>query len=457
LLRVLSYIIDGRVGDRRPESTEWVVKTIENEKLDVIAGQGTGMDQGPYYLGSDTMLSLRRKDFEPILLAAHRTKTPFVFSMGGGGGTDLFLDNYLEDISEICRDNGIKLRIARISGEIPREYLLDRVREGMKIPRSIDTPRLSELLTVEDIEGANRIQAQLGPEPIVAALKAEGANIDGVITGRALDVGIHMAMPMSHGIGRAVAGHLGKAVECGTMCAEPTNPFDGIVAEVDETSFTVRPTHPDFRCTVRSVSAHSMYERESPFAERNPGGALDVGEASYEQVDERTVRVSGGIWHEAPYTVKLEGTQQIGFQAGMMALVRDPIFIREIDGVLATLKADLELISPTDDIDIVFKVIGRDAVLGTSEPLRDTHPHEVGILGVITAPSQELAIELGTTARMRLFMASYPGRRSTSGNTATPLQHTVFPLGPAYVFNVWHLLPLEDPCEPFPYEIIELG
>jgi hypothetical protein len=398
---------------------------------------------------------LRRRDLEPVLLACKRTGTRFVFSMGGGGGTDLFLDHYLRDIDQIAKDNGITLKIARISGEMSHDYLQGKLDEGVRIRRSIDTPRVSEYLTKDDVLNANRIQAQLGPEPVIAALAEK--EIDGVITGRALDVGIHMAVPMFNGISRDIAAHLGKAIECGTMCAEPTSPFDGIVSEVYEDYFTVRPTHPDFRCTVRSVSAHSMYERESPFAERNPGGALDVGQAVYEQIDDRTVKVSGGIWREAPYTVKLEGTQLIGYQAGMLALVRDSVFIRELDGVLETLKKDIKLIAPGDDIDVVFKVIGRDAILGTSEPLRDTTPHEVGILTVITAPTQELAVELGTTLRMRLFMAPFPGRRSTAGNTATPLQHTVFPLGPAYVFNVWHLLPLDDPCEPFPYNIVELG
>ena len=77
------------------------------------------MDQGPYYLGSDTMFSLRRRDLEPVLLACKRTGTNFVFSMGGGGGTDSFLDYYLDDLAQIATDNGIKLRIARIRARFP--------------------------------------------------------------------------------------------------------------------------------------------------------------------------------------------------------------------------------------------------------------------------------------------------------------------------------------------------
>jgi hypothetical protein len=75
----------------------------------------------------------------------------------------------------------------------------------------------------------------------------------------------------------------------------------------------------------------------------------------------------------------------------------------------------------------------------------------------VTAPTQAVAEQLCMTARIRLAMVDFPDRKTTAGNTATPLQQTVFPLGPGYVFNVWHLLPLDDPCEPFPYEVIELG
>lgn len=443
------------MGDRLPDSTEYVVKAIE-DGVDVISGQGTGMDAGPYYLGTDAVLPLNRKDLEPVFMAAKRTKTPFVFSMGGAGGADVHLQAYLDAIDEIARDNGTTFRVATISGEITKDYLRDKVRAGAKIRRSIDTPRVSEYLTEEDIDNAVRVQAQMGPEPIMRALAEDG--IDGVITGRALDVGVHMATPLAHGISRSTAGYLAKIIECASMCSEPTTPFEGIVAEVEEDSFTIRPTHPDYRCTPRSVSAHSLYERENPFEERNPGGVLDVGEAVYEQVDERTVRCSGGVWREVPYTLKLEGAELIGYQAGTLAIIRDPVMIEQLDDVIKFVEDAIATVSSDEGVEVAVQVIGRDASLGSSEPLRHSaKPHEVGVLLTVTAPSAALADRLATMGRLRLFMCDFPGRRSTAGNAAVPLQRTVFPLGPAYVFNTWHLLPLEDPCEPFQHEVIELG
>ncbi|MEX2194334.1 MAG: acyclic terpene utilization AtuA family protein [Thermoleophilaceae bacterium] len=455
MLRVLSYIVDGRLGDRMPESTQWAVRAVE-EGVDVISGQGTGMDAGPYYLGSDEVLSLRRKDIEPLLMAAKRTGTPFVFSMGGAGGADHHLENYLQSIREIARDNGTTFRVAKLSGEVSSDYLRQKIRDGVKIRRSIDTPRVSEYLSEEDVDAAVRIQTQMGPEPIARALGEDG--IDGVITGRALDVGVHMASPLSNGVPRSTAAHLAKVVECSSMCAEPTTPFEGVIAEVDGDSFTVRPTHPDYRCTVRSVSGHSLYERENPFEERNPGGVLDVGQARYEQVDDRTVHCSGGIWREAPYTIKLEGAALLGYQAATICAIRDSAMIESLDAVLDSVRTAIETVAGGEEVNIAFHVIGRDAVLGQSEPLRETaKPHEVGVLLVVTAPTPELAQQLVTTGRLRLFMADFPGRRSTAGNTAVPLQKTAFPLDRAYVFNIWHLLPLDDPCEPFRHEVLELG
>jgi hypothetical protein len=456
-IRILSYICDGRVGDRTPESSENAVKVIE-DGVDVVVGQGTGMDGGPWYLGADEVLRPRPKDIGPLIVAAKRTGTPFVFSMGGHAGADVHLQPYLDAVEQIAKDSGIKLKIAKISGEVDREYVKGKIREGVKIERSMETPRLSEYLTEEDVDNSVRIQAQLGPEPIVRALEQED-DIDGVITGRALDVGVMMSVPLLRGIGRGTAAHVGKIIECASMIAEPTNAWEGMVAEVEEDSFTVRPANDKYKCTVRSVSAHSLYERENPFEERNPGGVLDVGSATYEQVDEHTVRASGGIWNDVPYTVKLEGAQQIGYQATVLAGLRDPRSVEHADVLIDAARTTIEEISGHDErVSVEFHVYGRNAVLGDSEPSLDAPlPQELGICMIVTAPTQKQADELCTTGRLRLNLTDFPGRRSTASNIALPYQRLDVPLGPAYVFNIWHLMPLDDPCEPFPYEILEMG
>jgi hypothetical protein len=449
-------MIDGRIGHRPPGATENAVRLIEAGEIDLLAGQGNGMDGGPYFLGSEEIFPPRPEHMAPLLLAAKRTGTPFVFSLGGHGGADLHLRPYIEAIAEIGRENGVKFRVAQISGEISPRYLKDKIRAGATIRRSIETPRISEVLTEQDVDDSVRIQAQLGAEPIIAAFEAED-NLDGVLTGRAVDAGIFMAVPMLRGVDPAIAAHVGKLIETGSMIAEPTNALEGVVAEIDGDSFTVRPVSDSYRCTVRSVSAHTLFERENPFEEANPGGLLDVSAAEFEQVDERTVRVSGASWERRPYTVKIEGAQRIGYQTACVAAIRDPRTIANVDVLTEAARSAIHGIGG-GGVDVRFHVYGRDGILGAAEPLREVaDPHEVAIAMIVTAPTQEMATELAITGRLRLIGSDFPGRRSTSANCSLPFQRLDVPLGAAFVFNIWHLLPLEDPCEPFPYEMVELG
>jgi hypothetical protein len=302
----------------------------------------------------------------------------------------------------------------------------------------------------------------MAPEPIMKPREEQGDEIDGVITGRALDLGVLMARPLLAGVPRALAGHAAKVTECGGMCCDPAHVWEGVICDIDAEAeaFTVKSAHPDYRCTVRSITGHSLYEREDPFEERNPGGVLDIGHAAYEQVDERTVRCSGGRWRDVPYTIKLEGAERIGYQAASISVIRDAVMLSHLDRVLDDVRAAVAEMGRQagQDVKVTFHVIGRDAVLGGAEPmLGKVQPYEVGVLMNVTAATQALAVSVATSARVRLFLADFPGRRTTAGNTAIPLQQTQFELGEAYAFNVWHLLPLEDPCEPFPYEVLEMG
>ena len=51
----------------------------------------------------------------------------------------------------------------------------------------------------------------------------------------------------------------------------------------------------------------------------------------------------------------------------------------------------------------------------------------------------------------------YPGILCTSGNVAHPFSPDTMPAGAAYEFNVYHLLPVDDPCELFPIEMRQVG
>jgi len=55
---------------------------------------------------------------------------------------------------------------------------------------------------------------------------------------------------------------------------------------------------------------------------------------------------------------------------------------------------------------------------------------------------------------MELWIKPYPHRQTTAGNLATRFAPPTINVGPAFAFNVWHLLEIDDPLELFPTEIM---
>jgi len=188
---------------------------------DVIVAQGTTSDGGPGYLGSDAPYAGfldTKKDLRTIIVSAKRKAIPFILSTGSPGGGNRQLERSLEFVDEISKEANIKLRVAVILGELKKEYLKQKIREGSKIRRLLQTDRLPEYLTEEEVDRSERIAAQMGPEPVMKALDLD---VDGVITGRALDVGLYMALPLKRGFDKALAAHMAKSVEDGGLATEP--------------------------------------------------------------------------------------------------------------------------------------------------------------------------------------------------------------------------------------------
>jgi Acyclic terpene utilisation family protein AtuA len=457
VVRVLSYVCDGRMG-ARPDLPKALEAGLARG-VDVIAAQGNGMDAGPYYLGSGSITGAppNRSDLEPTILGAKRHHIPFVLSLGGRAGADAHLEAYLRVIDQIAMANGVTIRAAVISGEVSKDYLLERLAEGALMPRLFDTPRLPRLLQQEHVREAARIQSQMGPEPIMEALRQfEAGEIDGVLTGRALDLGVLMAYPLLKGVPLAQAAHMAKVMECGGFCCDPPNPFTAVVAEaLDDGAITIEPALEDLRCSAKSVSSHALYERDNPNIERNPGGDLDISEAEYEQVSSRLVKAHGATWSpNGEYTVKLEGVRRLGFEASLFAVVRDHALLPQLKSfATAVVEASLEDVGRSGRVNPVDCTVAVH-VLGQSNG-QVSAAHELSLVVRVAAPSQVEASYLANTIRVRLNQYNYPGRQSTAGNLALPFAQGFVELGECFVFNIWHLMPLTDPTEPFHPRIVE--
>ena len=446
------------MGDSLFEENTW--REGLNQNPDVIVAQGTSSDSGPAYLATDALyggsLAIKR-GLRKIILSAKEKGIPFIMSTGAPSGGNQQLEKVLGWVDELAKETDIKLRIAVIPGELDKEYLKEKLRKGSRMRRVVDVERLPEYLSEKDIDESEHIVAQMGPEPIMAALDL---GVDGVITGRALDIALHMAVPLKEGFDKGLAAHMGKTIECSSLVTVPET-TDAVVAILKKDHFLVMPTNPKSRCTTISVAAHAFYERPDPTLELNPGGALDLSGAKYEQYDDRTVKVSGSRWIPKPYTVKVEGAKKLGFRTICVLGIRDERMIRQIDWCTEQARKHVEAhllpLEPTKDYELLFRMYGKNGVLGEVEPVKETRSHELGVIVEAIAPREELAENVCELAGRKLLHMDYPGRIATAGNIAHPYSPTANNLGPVYTWNIWHLLDLEDPCEPFATEVRQFG
>ena len=424
--------------------------------VDVVVAQGTGSDWGPYWLGSGEQVSAgQAANVEPYVRAAVEHGVPFIFSFGIAGANPQ-LDTCLRAFDGLCAKNGWSLDVGVIRSEVDRDLLLATLASNQPVVAAGPGSDLSPRLTTEDVRHAERIVALIGPEPVMAALDRK---VDGVITGRALDIGLFMALPILRGLPIAVAAHAGKLLECGGLALEPGDSGRSIWARLDETGFEVRSPSREAAATVRALVSHTFYERSHPTREENPGGVLDLSDASY--VETATgIRCEGARWVEQPYTVLLEGARREGFRAVSLLGVREPALLAQArswadSAQLAVASAPRFADAVSEGrLRIAIRIFGLDAVLGPLEPHQQITGHEAGVLVDVVAETEELAKEAAYFAFIRLFIGPYPGRKTTAGNAAAPIMPVVVPVSEVFSFSIYHLLPLDDPVGPFPTEVV---
>lgn len=453
-LRILSFVnhippVAG-IEEHIERAFEWGV--------DAVVAQGTGSDWGPYWLGSGLQVeSDVARNVLPYVRAAKRHGVPFVLSFGIAGG-DVHLDKCLRDLQHVCAEDGLDLDVAVVRSELSGDDLAGRVRAGARVVAASESPHLEPVLTEEQARAARRIVALIGPEPVQEALRA-GA--DGVITGRALDIGLFMAVAMNTGIPRAVAGHAAKLLECGGLALEPGDSANCMWASIDDTGVEVRSPNPAARPTISGLVSHGFYERSHPYAEDNPGGTLDLTDVVYTDLGDGRVRGEGARWVDAPYTVLLEGATLVGHRSISMLGVRDPALLSQARTWADTAEEQTRK-RYADEFDtgrarLTTRIFGLDAVLGELEQEKGVTGHEASVVVDVIADDQDLANQIGYHAFIRLFIGPYPGRKTTAGNAAAPYMPVVIPVGEVFTFGIYHLLPLEDPVAPFPFTVRSFG
>lgn len=419
------------------------------QKPDVIAVDAGSTDPGAYYLGSGNSFTSRtmvKRDLGLIVEAGTELGVPVIVGSAGGGGGQPHLSWTLEILREVVSEQGQSCRVALIDAELDKSYVNRKLAAGDII--EFETGRE---LAPSDVDACQHLVAQMGVEQLILALDG-GAQI--VLAGRAYDAALAAAFAIRSGIDPGLSYHMGKIAECGAIVALPRE-SDGIICDLYDDHFLVTPADPAKRCTVDMVAAHTLYEKPDPASLSLPGGRLLVGDATFSQVGDRTVRVAGSRFERSDdYYVKIEGAALVGFRAICLAGARDPRLIAELDDVLARVSAklssDLSTNGSDEDYELLFRVYGRDGVMAEMEPARGAAVHEVGLVIDVLAASQDRADAVCALARSATMHMGYNGRIATGGNLAFPFSPADFRAPPVYEFLAYHLMRLDDPGEPFP-------
>lgn len=421
---------------------------------DYIAADSGSDDIGPVPLGSDTCASpasWQEHDLEAMLLAARELDVPMLIGSAGDTGSNSRVDMYVEMIRRIAARHGLpSFRIGWFYSEVDREVVRARIRGGSPI-RGLDA---RGELTEDELDRTARIVAMAGMHPYVELLR-QGCDV--IIGGRSSDSAIFAAAALHHGFPEAQSYYLGKVLECASFCAEPYGAKETVLGEITEDWVEVTAMHPDQRCTIASVAGHAMYERSNPYHEYVAGGLLDMTDCRYEQVSEKTTRVTGMRFVPAEeFRVKLEGAGKIGERFVGMAGIRDPYTIANVDEVIAWARqAVMDRFGP-DGWELHYNVFGRDGIMGDMEPMRHRPAHELLVVVQGIAPTREMAEEVAMTGTRQLFYARLPDVKGTAGGCSFVFDE-VLPASAAHVWTVNHTMQADRSLDLFPTHIATIG
>lgn len=421
---------------------------------DYIAADSGSDDVGPVPLGTDTStspLSWQTHDLEHMLLASRRLGVPMIIGSSGDTGADSRVDLFVGIIRELARKHGLpRFKLGYFYSELSIEDLRRRMQRG----DVVEGLEGYAALTLDELDATERIVAMAGVHPFIALLE-QGADV--IIGGRSSDSCVFAAPAIHHGFPEAQAYYLGKVLECASFCAEPYGGKETVLGVVTNDAVEVTAMHPDQRCTVASVAGHAMYERSNPFHEHVAGGTLDMSACRYEQIAEKTTRITGAAFQRASeFRVKLEGAGKVGERFVGMVGIRDPYTIRHVDQVIEWAREKARERFGSDGYELHYNVYGRDGIMGELEPNRDRPAHELCILVQAVAPTAAMAEELCMIGTRQMFYARLPDVKGSAGSVAFALDE-VLRASPAYRWTLNHTLRCDDPLELFPTHMTDAG
>lgn len=423
---------------------------------DAMALDAGSTDAGAAYLAKGVSKNDRgsvKRDLTFLMDAQQKAGIPLLIGTAAQAGGDMNVD-WTRDIAlEIAREKGWSPKIAVLYSEQTAETMKGKLADG----KITNLPPLGDL-DAATLDNCLHIVALMGPEPYHKALEA-GADI--IIGGRTSDPAVIAAFALWKGAPAGPSWHAGKIAECGAQSTTANTGQRGVLIEIHKDGFDVQPADPKTKALVTGISAHLLYENKSPWRLTEPGGELDVTKSEYIQLTENTVRVTGSVWDPKPYTMKLEGATGDLYQSLLIVGIADPKVLAEPevfhDHMLMRLKdrvkASLGL--NEDEFDISLRMYGYNALSGMKPP-PGSRPLEIGLMGVFTARTQELAHAIANACNPYFFhMPIRLGEELPSyGWPFTPAE---VDRGPVYQFVLNHVVHIDDPLELVRMEILDVA
>ena len=414
-------------------------------KPDLIAIDGGSTDSGPHYLGTGTSKYSRssiKSEWRELMQARAMANVPLVIGTAGTCGADDAVDWLLDITREIATETDQNVTVAVLKSGQPADRIMNALDQGRITP-------LEPVIDIDHsvLQSCTNIVALAGAEQIQAALNT-GADI--VIAGRATDTATIAALPLARGCHAGGAWHGAKIGECGALAT--TNPSSGtIMITFDADGFTVEPMGQNARATPYTVSAHMLYENSNPLQLYEPGGHLDVTGATYTALDDRRVRVTGSTWVPSDtYTVKLEGARCGGYQCVSLALIREARYVENIETWTKAVEENCRQKAQErieGDFTLELRIIGLNATLGAQD-VNAQIGSEVGVLGIVTAPSEMIAKEVAKM--LNPYLLHMPLTDDEEMPTfAFPFSPNEMNRGEIYEFCLNHVMELDDPMQAF--------
>jgi len=365
--------------------------------LDLIAVDAGSMDAGPYYLGSGQQYvgsAALKRDLHLIIAGALRKNCPLVIGSAGFSGSDAALEDTVRIVKEIVDElNPDSVRLSVIRSGVADKSLQNFYHELEPLG---EMPELTA-----DILAKSVVVGQMGMEPIITALD-KGAQI--VVCGRAYDPAIFAADAVGKGYPKGACLHAAKILECGAIACEPGSGSDCLIGEITRDGvarfFSLNPKR---SVSIRSIAAHTLYEKSAPDLFRLPGGVLNIQKSQFSQESDGSVSVSGSVFQSRPYSVKLEGSQDLGSR--MVSILP----LKCVEGV-----------------DPGIRVYGRN---GVEVEAAEAPIEELGLVVVAKARSELAAKDALAFVRSSMLHFGYEGRVSTAGNLAFPFSPSDLSLG----------------------------